>query len=203
MTSNKKTKRIGWFLVFLFFAILYYLNPDLFKEISRVKDIRFINFLMLSVLCVSNQFLLGLEIKILCQPFDIHLGVIESFGLSSIRSIANHLPMGAGVISNALYLKNQKKLSIANFTSSLTVSIVLMFLIAGFLGFITSVYLTMSTGSTGLNLVILFFSVFLTSLLLITIRLPILKSKNFIAEFIRNFQQGYTLLKKIGQQSKN
>ena len=192
---NKK-KIISWLVVFILFAGIYYLNPDVFKEILKVKDITFKIFIIISLLCVCNQFLLGLEIKILCRTFDVHIGVIESFGLSSIRSIANYLPMGAGVVSNAIYLKSQKKLSIANYTSSLTVSIVLMLLLAGLLGFITSIYLKILSNSVGLDLILLFGSVFWGTLIIMAVKFPTLESKNFIARFIRDFQKGYALLKK-------
>ncbi|MCP4673163.1 MAG: hypothetical protein GY857_17870 [Desulfobacula sp.] len=191
-----KRRIISWLLVVLFIAAIYYLNPDIFKEIFKVKDIAFKNFMMISLLCVSNQFLLGLEIKILGQAFDIHLGVIESFGLSSIRSIANYLPMGAGVISNAIYLKRQKQLSIAKYTSSLTVSIVLMFLVAGSIGLVTSVYIKISSNLVGLDLVLLFFSVFFGSVMLMVAKLPIPESKNVVIQFIKDFQKGYALLRK-------
>jgi uncharacterized membrane protein YbhN (UPF0104 family) len=191
-----KRKSISWLLVILLFAGIYYLNPDVLKEIFKVKDISFKNFMIISLLCVLNQFLLGLEIKVICQVFDIHIGVIESFGLSSIRSIANYLPMGVGVISNAMYLKTQKKLSIANYTASFTVSIVLMFLVAGFIGFVTSIYLKVSSNSVGLDIVLLFFFVFFGSALLMTIRFPILESNSGIVRFIKAFQNGYVLFRK-------
>lgn len=191
-----KRRIISWVLLFILFAGIYYLNPNVFKEILKVKDISFKNFMIISLLCVFNQFLLGLEIRILCQAFDIHIGVIEGFGLSSIRSIANYLPLGAGVISNAIYLKSQKQLSIANYTSSLTFSIVLMFLVAGFIGFVTSVYLKISSNLVGLDLVLLFFSVFFGSVMLMAVKFPVLEYKNVFAKFIRDFQKGYALLRK-------
>jgi len=191
-----KRKIIGWLVVSLFFTVVYYLNPDIFKEILKVKDIRFKNFMIISLLCLFNQFLLGIEIKVLCQTFDVHIGVIESFGLSSIRSFANYLPMGAGAISNAVYLKSQKKLSLANYTSSLIVSIVLMFLVAGFIGFLTSIYLKITSDSVGVNVVSLFFLVFFGSVMLLFMNFPVLVSKNFIVKAIMDFQKGYALLRK-------
>ncbi len=191
-----KKKTTIWFLVFIFFAGVYYFNPEIFKEIIKLKNITFVNFILISLLCIFNQFLLGIEIKILCQTFGVQIGMIESFGLSSIRSIANYLPMSAGVISNAIYLKTQKRLTIANYSSSLTVSMVLMLLIAGSIGCLTSLYLKIFSNAVDLNLILLFFCVFIGSCVVMVVKFPVFKSKNFVSRFIRDFQQGYAVLKR-------
>ena len=136
---------LRWFLLIVVLAAIYYFNPDIFKQILRIKNISVNNIIILSCLCITNQVLLGIEIKILCKAFDVHLSIVECFGLSSVRSIANYLPLGAGIISNALYLKKQKQLSVANYSSSLSVSIILMFLVAGFIGLLTAIFLKITS----------------------------------------------------------
>lgn len=189
---------ISWILLLALLAIIYSLHPDIFKEILRIKQITIFNLLVISTLCVGNQFLLGLEIKVLCRSFGVRVDVIESFSLSSVRAIANYLPMGAGVISNAVYLKSQKKLSIADYSSSLTVSFVLMFLITGFIGFVASLYLNCSANVVGWDIILLFFIVFIASLAVMKIKFPMLESDSFLGRFIRNYQKGYALLTRDG-----
>ena len=190
-----KKSVLKWFLLIVLLATIYYFNPDIFKQILRIKYINVNTILILSFLCITNQVLLGIEIKILCKAFDVHLSIVECFGLSSVRSIANYLPFGAGIISNAIYLKKQKQLSVANYSSSLSVSIILMFLVAGFIGLLTCIFLKITSNSVRADLIILFISVFTGSMIMMFVKIPDVKSTNYVTNFLGNFQNGYALLK--------
>lgn len=157
----------------------------------------------MSALYISIQFLLGIEIKVLCKVFGIHLSIMECFGLSAVRSIANYLPMGAGAVSNAIYLKNQKELSIANYTSSLSVSLILMLMTASFLGFLTTVYLALSLQPIRIELSFLFLFIFAGSLVMMFVKVPSCKPNNFITRQLKNFQNGLSLLQKDKRAIKN
>jgi uncharacterized membrane protein YbhN (UPF0104 family) len=161
------------------------------------------SFLILSALYISIQFLLGIEIKVLCKVFGIHLSIMECFGLSAVRSIANYLPMGAGAVSNAIYLKKQKELSIANYTSSLSVSLILMLMTASFLGFLTTVYLALGLQPIRIELSFLFLFIFAGSLVMMFVKIPSCKPNNFITRHLKNFQNGFSLLQKDKRTIKN
>jgi uncharacterized membrane protein YbhN (UPF0104 family) len=104
--------------------------------------------------------------------------------------------MGAGAISNAIYLKDQKDFSIAHYTSSLSVSLVLMLMTASFTGLLTTLYLCLALHPVRAELLLLFLFVFTGSLVLMFVKPPIAKSHNFIAQNLKNFQKGIYLLQK-------
>ncbi|WDP88655.1 MAG: flippase-like domain-containing protein [Desulfobacter sp.] len=186
---------IKWAAICIFITAIFYFNPHLFDEIYKLKNLSAFDCIVLSILFILNQFILGLEIRCLCLKFDVHLGVIESFGLSSVRSIANFLPMGAGALSNALYLKHRKRLSYANYSATLIVSMVLLLLLSGFFGFIISIYLYCSPSQIHSEIIGAFFGVFIVCLLLLIIPLPQIRYNNSIARFINNYRHGYNILK--------
>lgn len=190
-----RIKILKFLLFFVLLAFIYYFSPDILNLIKDIKNISLTDFIILSALCIANQILLGLEIKILCKSFDIHLSFIECVGLSSVRSIANYLPLGAGVASNAIYLKKQKKLSFAHYTSSLSVSLVLMIMTASFMGFLTSFYMIFKQNFFRIELLMLFFLVFTASLIIMLFKIPLAKSDNYVMRFLKNFQNGYEFLK--------
>jgi uncharacterized membrane protein YbhN (UPF0104 family) len=189
--------RCAIFIILL--LCIYYFSPDIFKQFKDIENITTGNFLILSVLCISIQLLLGMEIKILCGVFGIHLSFFEAFGLSAVRSIVNYLPMGAGAASNAIYLKKQKKLSITQYTSLLATSLILMLMTASFMGFLTSLYLIIEIRPIRMELLLLFLIIFLGSLALIFVKIPAIEARNFVTKNIKTFQNGYSLLQADSQ----
>lgn len=190
-----KKKVLNFSFLALLLLLIYLHSPEIFKLISGIKNISIKDFLILSFLCISNQILLGIEIKILCKVFDVHLTFTECIGLSAVRSIANYLPLGAGAVSNAIYLKKQKKMLIVHYTSLLSVSLVLMLMTSSFIGFLTSFYMSLSLQSVRIEIILLFFLVFSTSIFIMFVKLPKVKPISFVTRYLNSFQNGYSLLR--------
>lgn len=190
----KKNIVLKFILLVALLSCIYYFSPDILKLIKDIKNITIDNFIILSILCILIQILLGIEIKVLCQAFGIRLSVIESFGLSVVRSLANYMPMAAGAVSNAIYLKKQKGLSISYYSSSLSVSLVLMLMTASFIGSLTTLFLVLRSYPIRVELIFLFLFVFIGSMVVMFVKIPIVKPNNFFTKHLNNFQNGHSLL---------
>jgi len=115
-------------IAILFLFLLYVIkNPEILTSLQSLNPI-FIVVVMLLFLIV---FLLeGLFIKITLQAFDKKISIKESFYISTISRIGNYLlPMRAGAIFRATYLKNKYDFKYSKFLSTLYGYYIILFLL--------------------------------------------------------------------------
>ncbi len=117
--------------VLLLFGIYLYNNPQIIETVLAVPLLLVILIMMLflSVFLVE-----GLFIKITLDIFDKHITLKEAYYLSTISRIGNYLlPLRAGAIFRATYLKKNYQFEYSKFLSTLYAYYILLFIINAFL----------------------------------------------------------------------
>ena len=197
----KKTKSgyISTFLtiVVLFLFVIYlYRNPDI---INVVLDTQPKYLLIIATIFVSVFFLEGLFIRVTLKAFDKNISIKESFYLSTLSRIGNYLlPMRAGAIFRATYLKKKYSFDYSKFLSTLYGYYIILFLLYSFVAIITLLLKSFLNGETFLILILFFIGLFLAMLFLMFVRIPfekflktkesiILKIVGFLDRFIRSW----------------
>lgn len=128
---------------------------------------------------VINILAIGMALEIAVEPHGIKLQVQEIFGLAVISRFANHVfPAGIGATIRALYLKKNYGVSYTKFTSSISVSVLLQFLVTGILS--VTIYLFLQLKSEGSVFVYLLFGFIL---ILFFLFFPFTKALNFLPWF--------------------
>jgi uncharacterized membrane protein YbhN (UPF0104 family) len=84
-------------------------------DISKLKDLSIASIVSVSVLFILSQYLLAIQTKSYMNLMDTDISTQESLGLVWTRALGNYLPLSAGVLSNIIYLKKKKELSVTNF----------------------------------------------------------------------------------------
>ena len=92
-------------------------NPEILTSLRNINPI----YIVITMVLFLIVFLLeGLFVKITLQAFDKGITVKESFYISTISRIGNYLlPMRAGAIFRATYLKNKYNFEYSKFLSTL------------------------------------------------------------------------------------
>ena len=103
-------------IIFLF-GIYIYRNPEILASLKDINPL----FIIITMILFLIVFLLeGIFIKITLQAFDKDITIKESFYISTISRIGNYLlPMRAGAIFRATYLKNKYNFEYSKFLSTL------------------------------------------------------------------------------------
>ena len=180
----------------LLICLIYKINPTTLKNLTKLTEIPPQSLVVLSLFCVTYQIILGIELRILCSIFDVELSLLESIGLSSTRSIANYLPLGAGIISNALYLKKLKGLKYRSFISIVLTNTVLMIATSSAIGIIACVTSPYKNYNTQIifTLFLILLSVLLI-LILMSIWCPAsMHISNFSKNLTNKLQEGLSIL---------
>lgn len=101
----------------------------------------------------------GLVLNIMLEPARVRLGVQESFHLSVMTNAGNALlPLSAGVLFRAHYLKTQRGVSFGYFMGSLLGIYIVNFLLVFLIGALTLAVLYLSGGRTVVPLLVFFAS---------------------------------------------
>nr|NJM03071.1 hypothetical protein [Desulfobacula sp.] len=80
---------------------------------------------------------------------------------------------------------------------------ILMLMTSSFLGFLTTIYLTLSLQPIRIELSFLFLFIFIGSLVMTFVKIPSCKPNNFITRHLKNFQNGFSMLQKNKRTIKN
>ena len=96
---------------------------------------------VLAIAVVINHSFNGVLAKLVSEPFGVHLYVVEATSLSIIASVMNHfLPLRAGAIYRAYYLKSRHGLPLSQFSVFFGSYYLLDFLIKSAVGILICSY---------------------------------------------------------------
>lgn len=182
-------------LILLISICIFYIyqNKESFKQLTLVNPYHIIILILLFIL---NYVFVGITTKELLKPFSINLSIKESFQLSIITGFYNLItPFRGGMAARAVYLKKKYDFPYTNFFSTLSASYVIIFLIAGFTGILSTLIIYYQEKMFSWILFFLFIIVFISSLVIIIFSPKFPETKNnFINKFIK-ILNGWHLIK--------
>ena len=150
--------------VLLLFGIYLYSNPEI---LIILKDISPLFLIIIMTLFLLLFLLEGIFIKVTLNIFDKHIDLKESYYLSTVSRIGNYLlPMRAGAIFRATYLKNKYQFEYSKFLSTLYAYYILLFLLNSILALFVLLFKYLSL-STFYPLITLFFLLLLLATLFV------------------------------------
>jgi len=118
-------------VVFTWLLILaglgYYLISHA-QDLKKLIHISFLNLLIFTLAFFGMQFFNGLRMRLILCKKTVRLGILESFHLTNINTIANYLPFKGGIIAVALYLKKKYALSYMDFAKLIIANQILLFI---------------------------------------------------------------------------
>lgn len=122
-------------LVLILFGIYLYKNPQILLSLQEINPW---NLVLISILFLLIFFIEALFIKLTLNAFDKDIDKKESYFLSTVSRIGNYLlPMRAGAVFRALYLKKIHNFEYSKFLSTLYAYYILLFLIYSILALIS------------------------------------------------------------------
>lgn len=170
------------------FGVYLYNNPQILEALLQISPISIFFVMILFLLLFLLE---GIFIKVTLDVFDKHIDLKESYYLSTISRIGNYLlPMRAGAIFRATYLKNKYNFEYSKFLSTLYAYYIFLFLINSFLALISLFLKYLNTGISYPLVTIFFVALFLGTLFVILFR------KTFKVEN-RYVEKGITILNKF------
>jgi uncharacterized protein (TIRG00374 family) len=177
--KKKLTKYISPILtvvILILFGLYLYRNPDIIKVVLDTKP----KYLLIIILIfISVFFLEGLFIRVTLKAFNKDISIKESFYLSTLSRIGNYLlPMRAGAIFRATYLKKKYNFDYSKFLSTLYGYYIILFLLYSFVAIITLLFKSFLNDEIFYILIIFFSGLFLAMLFLMFVRVPFKKFVN-------------------------
>ncbi len=192
-TQIKTSLSIG-ILISIVTLFIYYI----IKHISDFKQLSLVNpfyLVILLALFIFTYFLISLVTKNLLKPLGVRLKNFEAFALSIVTGFYNLItPFRGGMATRAIYLKKKHDFSYTEFLSSLAGMYVIAFLIASFLGLLSTYLIYLTEDIFSPILFMIFLGIFLPLLLIVIFspKLPETKN-NFINRFIKVINGWHTI----------
>jgi uncharacterized protein (TIRG00374 family) len=139
MNYKNSIRRIVTPLLLIAFSYYFFNNWEDFYALKAINP----GYLVLAIIGhFAIVFTNGLLIKWILEPYDKHLGVIESYYLSLYSSIGNFfLPIGSGMAMRAVYLKKRLKFNYKTFMTTLYGNYMIVFFCNGILGLLALAFL--------------------------------------------------------------
>lgn len=172
-------------LAIALFIIYFLLNIDKFKALMNVNGYI---LLIIAGLNLSGIFMNGIFMKIILVPFRQFISTKESFYVSLISSVGNFFaPVGAGFGFRAVYLKKKYNLPYSEYISTLAGNYIIVFLVNSFFGLLALYMLRERANAQSTILALVFSCVFLTSLALTLVKIPIKNDGTVKNKYFRPF----------------
>jgi len=193
-TKTKKLLGIGILLIIVALFIYYIIEHILdFKQLSLVNPIY---LFVLIALFIFTYYLISIITKNLLYPLGVKLKGFEAFALSVITGFYHLItPFRGGTVVRAVYLKKKHAFSYTDFLASLAGMYVITFLIASFIGLISTLFINYFYGSFSWIIFFVFLAVFLPLLIIVALSPKLgLTKNNFINRFIKVIN-GWHLIK--------
>ncbi|MGD8814959.1 MAG: lysylphosphatidylglycerol synthase transmembrane domain-containing protein [Anaerolineales bacterium] len=132
-------------LIIVIFAIYVWQNWDRFAELF---DLSVTSISLLAGLTIFPIIGSGLINYALYRELGAEVSMGESFGLSAVNSFVNMLPLSAGMIAKAMYLKRQHRLPYERFLAA-TLALYIVFLFtSGLTGIAVLLYMDWATSNS-------------------------------------------------------
>lgn len=188
-------------IILILFTIYLYTNPQIIDGLISVKTIY---ILLIMGLYLLIFFVEGVFIQVTLDIFKKKVDTKESFFLATISRIGNYLlPMRAGAVFRAAYLKKKFNFDYSNFLSTLYGYYIIFFLTNSVLALLILLIKWFIQDQQYMLLITFFFAISIGMLLLVFIKFPldryIEKSKGItkrILTFISKFLKGWDLIVK-------
>lgn len=173
-------------LILALFGLYIYRNPEILAVLKNIKAIH----LLIIVISFLIVFLLeGYFIKITLLAFDKKITTKEAFYLSTLSRIGNYLlPMRAGAIFRATYLKKKYNFEYSKFLSTLYGYYIMLFLLYSIFGVCSLCFKWFLNEQLYVILFLFFGGLLLAMLFLMFVRIP----------FDKIFKEKESMLGKIG-----
>ena len=173
LKALKNPRLIITSLVLAVFIVYFFLNVDKFKPLLQVNGYLLIAIALTNV---AGVFINGLFTKFILEPFNKYISITEAFYVSVISSIGNFFATaGTGFGIRAIYLKKKHGLPYSEFISTLSGNYILVFLANSFIGLLALYLLRDGYNNQYAVLAGAFGLMFIVSLLLSVIKIPIPK----------------------------
>lgn len=174
MKSLKKyISPIATVIILLLFGVYLFKNPQIIDEVLSTKLI-YIILVMFVYLIIF--FLEGLFIFVTLKIFNKMIGKKESFLLATVSRIGNYLlPMRAGAIFRATYLKKRYEFPYSNFLSAFYGYYIIFFLLSSSIALLTLCLKYFINNELFLPLILFCLIVIFGMIVLIFLRLPFKK----------------------------
>ena len=171
--------------------LIIYLTKDDLKQIHKLQKLEFKAIVYISIIFTFTQIINAFRLKYLTEIFNVKQSNIKWIALIYIRSFANYIPT-AGIIHNAMYLKNNSNLPYAKYVSVLLVNQVLALFTAGLIGVIVVLVKYLLVSSFDITMFVV--SLVLLSIILISHLNINTTQKNLISTIISNIKSGWKIL---------
>ena len=183
------------------FGVYIYRNPEILISLQDLNPA----FIIIIIVLLLVVFLLeGLFVKVTLQAFGRDISVKESFYISTISRMGNYLlPMRAGAVFRAAYLKNKYNFEYSKFLSTLYGYYIILFLLYAVMGIVSLSVKWIFGEELYLILLVSFLVLFVLMLTLMFFRIPlqrlIKKKEGFwgkVVEFFDRFIRGWDTIVK-------
>jgi len=155
-------------LVLMLFGVYLYRNPEI---ISQVISVEWLYIVLIMFIYLFIFYLEGIFILITLKIFNKDISIKESYFLSIVSRIGNYLlPMRAGAIFRATYLKKKYSFEYSKFLSTLYGYYIIFFLLNSFIGVSVLIYRYIDTRVIHIPLIVFFSAIILVMLFLIFVR---------------------------------
>lgn len=162
---------------------------------QKIKQISPDAIIYISLLFICSQIINGYMLKVYIQVFGIKLLFKEWFGLISLQSFGNYLPLSAGLASNIAYLKVQKKLPVSDYISYVGGDTVLKFLTFGIIGILVSLFYLVSGSEVDFRILIIFCGLVIIALIIIWVKIPKQAPQYKILKLLLSIHNGWEQIK--------
>ena len=187
------------FSIFVLILILALAFFYIYKNFSDFKSLTLVSphlIFYIVIFFLINYIFIGIITRELIASLNVKLSHKESFMISVFTGFYNLItPLRGGMAARAVYLKKKHNFSYSNFFATLSASYVLTFLIAGFLGLLSTYLIYSKEGILSIPLLILFLGAFTSMLLIITISPKFKLTKNSLVNKFINVINGWHLIK--------
>ena len=193
-------KKVGpYLLALLLILLILYISRGQLTKFVKIKNISALSAVWISLLFVVNQIINGYRLKIFMGLFDVKLSFAEWFGLISVQSFGNYLPLSGGLISNMAYLKAKKKLPVSKYVSYLAGDMVIKLLAYGIIGLMLFFVGSIINYDFNPIISITLLSFVIFSLICIFISPSIKQSSNLIINWIYQIHNGWNQIRTNNQ----
>ena len=188
-------------VVLILFTLYLFKNPEI---IDRLVNTQPLYILLIMLLYLFIFFLEGLFIIVTLRIFSKDMNRSEGMYVATLSRIGNYLlPMRAGAVFRATYLKKKYNFNYSNFLATLYGYYIVFFLTNAILAFIVLLFKSLLFQQTYISLILFFLAVIVGMVVLIFLRFPfkkIFKQSNGIIfkviSFLDKFLGGWDLIVK-------
>jgi uncharacterized membrane protein YbhN (UPF0104 family) len=173
--------------------LLYYLyhNADQYIRLLRLSVVGVISILMLSLLSAVVGGLLNVY---MFASLNAKLSYRDAFHLGTSSTLANQLPIPAGMIARGFYLKRQHNLSYAKYFSATLALYFCMLALNGFIGLTILLHWTLSSHQTFSPMLWGAFGAMAASLTVFALPIERIKFWGFLRRWVAQALEGWTLI---------